>query len=347
MRKVLILILLSLFLAHPVSAAELTAPEAPISAREYMPEDTASIGNGLAQMLKKALLLIRPDIAEASRSTTTVLAAVLIVSLMQTFSGATKKTAETAGVAAICAILLSGTNSLLHLAIGTLEEMREYGKLLLPVMTAAMAAGGGVTTSAALYGGTALFDALMSGAITRLLIPMVYLFLALAAANAVTGEDMLKKLRDMLKTFASWCLKTLLMVFTTYMGITGILSGTTDAAALKAVKVGFSPFVPVVGGILSDASEAVLVSAGLAKSAAGLYGIFAILALFLEPFVKIGIHYLLLKTTAGISSVFGTKGMSELIGDFATAMGLLLGMTGASCVLQLISTVCFMKGVNG
>ena len=254
--------------------------------------------------------------------------------------------ADFAGVTAITSILLLSTNSLIRLGTGTLEEMQEYGKLLLPVMTAAMAAQGGITTSAALYGGTAVFNSLLTSLSNRLLIPMVYLYIALAAANAALGEEMMKKLREMVKTFVSWCLKTLLTVFTTYMGITGILTGTTDAAALKAAKVTFSTFVPVVGGILSDASEAVLVSAGFAKNAAGLYGIFAILALFVAPFLKIGVHYLLLKATAAISSLFGTKSMSELIGDFSTAMGLVLAMTGSACVLQLISTVCFLKGVS-
>ena len=59
-----------------------------------------------------------------------------------------------------------------------------------------------------------------------------------------------------------------------------------------------------------------------------------------------GIHYLLLKAAAALSGIFGTKRMAELIGDFSTAMGLLLAMTGSACVIQLISTICFMKGVS-
>ena len=122
--------------------------------------------------------------------------------------------------------------------------------------------------------------------------------------------------------------------------------GTTDAAALKAAKVTISSVVPVVGSILSDASEAVLVSAGVMKSAAGVYGILAIMALFLEPFLRIGMHYLMMKATAALCAVFGSGGGAGLIEDFSTAMGLLLAMTSATCLLLLISTVCFLKGVG-
>lgn len=346
MKHFVLAIMLVFALALPASAAEITAPEVPEAGAELMPESTDSFGDGLWELVQNAVLRIRPDLREASRASLAVIAAVMMVSMLQTFSGSVKSLADMAGSVAIAAVLLLGANSLICLGGETVMELSEYGKLLLPVMTAAMAAQGGVTASAALYTGTAVFDSVLSGLIANLLVPMVYLFLALAAANSAVGEELLKKMRDFVKWFVSWCLKTLLTIFTTYMSITGVVSGTTDAATLKATKVTISSVVPVVGGILSDASEAVLVSAGLMKNAAGIYGILAVLAVFLQPFLKIGVHYLVLKLTAAVCGVFGAKRMTELIGDFSTAMGLLLAMTGSACLLQLISTVCFLKGVG-
>lgn len=346
MSKFLLVVILIFSLAIPASAAELTAPTVPQSGREVMPEKTDSFGDGLLKLLENALGQLQPDLKEASRVSLGVVAAVMMVSLLQSFSGSVKTAAEFAGTTAIAAGLLLSANSLIRLAAETITEISEYGKLLLPVMTAAMAAQGGVSSSAALYTGTALFDAVLSSLISRLLVPMVYLFLALAVANSAMGEDLLKQMRDVAKGLISWCLKILLTVFTTYIAITGVVSGTTDAAALKATKVTISSVVPVVGGILSDASEAVLVSAGLMKNAAGIYGILAVLAVFLSPFLKIGVHYLILKLTAALCALFGAKRLTELIGDFSTAMGLLLAMTGSECLLLLISTVCFLKGVG-
>jgi stage III sporulation protein AE len=128
------------------------------------------------------------------------------------------------------------------------------------------------------------------------------------------------------------------------MGITGVVSGTTDAAAMKAAKLTISSLVPMVGGILSDASEAVLVSAGAVKNAVGLYGLFAVLAIWIAPFLKIGTHYLLLKGAGTLCSVFGSKRVTTVVEQFAAAMGYLLAMSGAVCLLLMVSTVCFMKG---
>lgn len=345
MRRLLAAFILLSFFCINVGAAEYTAPLVPDSGQSLMP-DQKTFGEGLWEMMSKAFSYINPDIQEALKICASIAATVMLVCLIQTCSDQGEQVCELAGVAAIALLLLGNANSMIKLSSETVTEISEYGKLLLPVLTASLAAQGGVTTSASLYAGTVVFNAVISTFISQVLRPLVYCFLVLAVASAAVGEGLLKNMRDLIKSFSGWCLKTLLIIFTTYMSITGVISGTTDAAALKAAKVTISSFVPVVGNILSDASEAVLVSAGLAKNAAGIYGIFAVLAVFLVPFLRIGVHYLLLKLTFALCGIMGSKRMGEVIGDFSSAMGMLLAMTGSMCLIQLISTVCFLKGAG-
>lgn len=346
MRKMLVLLPLLFVLTIPVRALELTAPEVPDYASAYMPQEPQNLREGILSVLKQAAVTVRPDLKDAGSICLGIAAVVMSVSVIRTFPGASERTADLAGAVAISILLLSATGSLVNLGAETVRQVSEYGKLLLPVLTAALAAQGGLTTSAALYSGTAVFDAVLSSVISKVLIPLVYLFLAIAAANSAVGEESLKKLRDTLKGFFVWLLKTLLYIYTGYISITGVVSGPTDAAALKAAKLTISGVVPVVGGILSDASEAVLVSAGTVKNAIGIYGLFAVLAIWMGPFLKIGAHYLLLRLTAAVCGIFGSKRTTDLIQDFATAMGFLLGMTGAVCLMFLISVICFMRGVG-
>ncbi len=346
MKKLIFTVCMFALLVRPVSALEVSPPSVPDSGANLMPQETDSFLDGLLELIGAGVKQIMPDVAQAAGVCTAVSAMVLACSILGSFSGMSRKTAELVCSTAIAAMLLGQTNSLIRLGADTVTELSEYGRLLLPVMTTAMAAQGGVTTSTALFAGTSMFDSLLSSLIAKLLVPMIYLFLCLSAGNGAMGQDLLKQGRDFIKWLMTWCLKTILYVFTGYIGITGVISGTTDAAALKAAKLTISGMVPVVGGILSDASEAVLVSAGLMKNAAGLYGIFAILAVYLGPFLKIGVHYLILKLTASFCGVFGSKAVTDLIGDFSSAMGLLLAMTGSVCLMLLISTVCFLKGVG-
>ena len=127
------------------------------------------------------------------------------------------------------------------------------------------------------------------------------------------------------------------------MSITGVINGSVDAAAIKATKLTISGAVPVVGSVISDASETILVSAGIMRNAVGVYGLIVTIAICLGPFLKIGIHYLLLKLTAVICSIFANKSAGKLLDEMTGAMGLVLAMTGAVCLLLLISIVCLIR----
>lgn len=346
MRRVLMFLILAVVLASPVSAVEIAAPTVPESAREFMPSSRDSFGMGLLEILQDAAKVFRPDLAEAASICLGLMAAVMIASVMRSVPGITQRTVDLAGTVAVGVLMLRSADAMVTLGMETVSQISEYGKLLLPVMTTALAAQGGVSSSVALYSGTVVFDTLLSTMISKLLSPMIWLFLALSVAASATGEELLKKIQGSMKWLLAWSLKTVLYIFTGYISITGVVSGATDAATLKAAKLTISGVVPVVGGILSDASEAVLVGAGTVKSAVGVYGMLAILAIWIGPFLKLSAHYLLLKATAAISSVFGSKQMTELIGSFSASMGFLLAMTGSVCLMLMISTICFMKGVG-
>ena len=333
-------------LAIPVQAQALTAPSVPEYAEKFMPPQQENFMQGLLEVLRDALFSIRPDLKEAAAVCLSIVSVVIGISLLRSFPGNSEKTATLAGSIGIAVLLLKSSGSLINLAAATVTEISEYGRLLLPVMTAALAGQGGISASAAIYAATAFFDALLTAIIGKVLTPLAYIFLLLSVAGSAIGEDTIKKLRDTIKWVITWSLKTILYIYTGFIGITGVVSGTTDAVALKAAKLTISSVVPVIGGILSDASEAVLVGAGAVKNAAGIYGFFAIIAIWIGPFLQIGVHYLLLKATGAVCSVFASKEHAELIHDFSSAMGLLLAMTGTICLMLLISLVCYLKGVG-
>jgi len=343
MRKFIMLLLMALFLIQPVSAVEFTAPAAPESAQKFMPSEQETFADGLWYIIKSSVSALQPGLADASGICLSLIAIVLLVSILSSFSESSAGVLRLVAAIVIGLLLLEPANSLISLGTNAVIELSEYGKLMIPVMTAAVAAQGGATTSAALYTGTIFFITLLTAFITRFIIPALYIYLCLCVANCALEQDMLKQVRDFVKWLMTWSLKWVLYIFTGYISITGVISGTVDASALKAAKIGISGAVPVVGSILSDAAETILVSAGVMKNAAGVYGIFTVLAICVAPFVQIGAHYLLLKLTSAVSGVFGHKPSAELIQDFSTGMGFALAMTGTACMLLLISLVCYMK----
>lgn len=344
MRFIRILLLTVLLMAVPASAEEFTAPVAPVEAQRYLPDDTQSLGEGILYVINAALAELMPSFTDAVCLCAALIATSLLTSLLVGICGKDQPALPLASTAAVVLILSQPANTMLQLGASTVRKLTEYGKLLLPVMTGALAAQGAVTKSGALYTASALFHSLLSSAVARLLVPLAYLLLTVSVAVRFYDHMMLQNIKDFLKWLLTWGLKSVLYVFTGYLGLTGIVSGTTDAAMLKATKLTIAGAVPVVGSILSDASEAVLVSVGLMKNAAGIHGILSMIALCIGPFLQVGVQYLLLNVTSGICFMFGVKESASLIKDYSTVMGIILAMIATVCVILLISTVCFMKG---
>lgn len=346
MRKILILLLMLSSLAMPVYAEEYTAPQAPESVEDLMPVQTESFGQDLWNVLKKGLRVVRPELVKAAQMCISLFAVLMLLGLVRSLPGSRGWALDFVAALAIGGILLYQSHSMILLAGNTVEDLAAYGKLLIPVMTAVMSAQGLTTSAAALYAGTVAFITVLITLISKILIPVIYLFLAVSVAAATTDEPGVHKIRNFLKWLSTWTLKIILYIFTGYMGLTGVVSGTADAAAVKAAKLSISGMVPVVGGILSDASEAVIVGAGVMKSGIGIYGMVTFCAILVTPFLTIGVQYLMLKMTSALCSGFDLKRPSQLIENFSSAMGLLLGITGAVSILLMISTVCFMKGAS-
>lgn len=344
-RILLMLVFIFLFIPISVRASENYAPPVPDSAIKYMPENTESFSEGLWDILQNAIQKIYPTIYDAACLCAAIIGVALIISLVNQFSESSSRIIEMVGCILIASVLLNATNTMIHTGMDTVKEISDYGNLLIPVMTGALAAQGGISTSVGLYTGTALFSSILSWCTSSLLRPLLYIFLSVAIIKCVATATMLEHLSNFIKWFFTWGLKISLYVFTGYMSITGAISGSTDAARLKATKITISGMVPVIGGILSDASESVLVSAGLIKNSAGIYGLLAILSICIEPFLVVGIQYLLLKITTAICQLFECKKVYDTAKSFTSVMGFILAVIGSVCLMLLVSIVCFMKVV--
>lgn len=335
-------VLISL-LTQNVYALEFDAPEAPVDVQKYIPEEEMTFGDGVWHLFKSAVVAIRPEFLDAVEVCLSLVAIAMLLSVASQYAKVSKQIIRLISAACIGLLFFRSVKSFVCLGIETIEEMSDYGKLLLPVLTAATAANGTVSTSAALYSGCYIFVTILTTLISKLIVPLIYIYMALSIAGSATREDSFSGLKKFVKWLSSWSLKTILLVYSGYMGITKVISGSVDAAAVKATKMTINGAVPVVGSALADASETILLSAGLMKNSVGIYGLFAVAAICLVPFFKIAIQYLLLKLTAAICGVFSTKEINSLLQDMIGAMGLVLAMTGAVCLLLLISIVCFIR----
>ncbi|MEA4932889.1 MAG: stage III sporulation protein AE [Lawsonibacter sp.] len=353
MKRIVIFLALAFTCVVPCLGAEV--PEVPglnelwSQTEDYDVTQGEGLDQGLSNLFSDALDQVGSQIKRSAATGLKLLAVVLLCGLAEGARLQEKKeglpAVEIAGALAITALTMTDMAALIGLGRDTLGRMDTFAGTLLPVMAVLTAATGGVTAAAVRQGATVLFSQLLITAMDKLLVPLIYSYVAVSCAHAAVGNPGLKKLAGLLKSAATGLLTAFLLVFVGYLTASGAIAGNVDAAAVKAAKLAISRAIPVVGSILADASETVLAGAGVLKGTVGVAGMLVVLAICLTPFLQLSFQYLVYKGTAALCATVAQPRLSQLIDAIGGAFGVVLGMTGAGALVLLVSLVSALSAV--
>ena len=147
-----------------------------------------SLDDGLSGLLTGALgqvgLLFRTSLSTGAKLATVVLLCSLAYSARAGEESALQAV-NLAGALAITALTMTDMAVMIGLGRDTLGRMGDFSSVLLPAMAVLTAATGGVTAAAVRQGATVLFSQLLITAMDRLLVPLVYAYVAVSCQNTL------------------------------------------------------------------------------------------------------------------------------------------------------------------
>lgn len=304
--------------------------------------------NALERLWKSLIYSVNEQLHENLRMASGLIAIAVLCALAGSVCGS-KPIRDYINLAGCCAAaisLLGGVDGIVAQTVEALNQLSDYSKAALPAMFTAAAACGAVSSAAAKYAAVCLaLDVLMSMS-QKLIIPLVYSYLALSVASSVFPNSLLSNTARLTKWLATTAMTAMTIAFSAYIGMTGLISGSVDAMAIKTARTVISTSLPVVGGIVSDASAAVLSAASVIRNSAGVFGLIAVAALCAGPFAMLSVKMLILKAAAAASDMVPNGKLSGLISSVSTAMGLLLGLLGCCGIMLFISIMAGIKAVS-
>ena len=345
MRRMLFLLLALLTLTTSVYALEI-----PDSARDFLPRELVeSVEREDSLLLGGWTYLcdtVREALADVLRSGVRSCAMLMLLALL---CGAAEGLADGAGADAVrfvpyfgvlgASLLTAGDlTALIGLGAQTVDALGVLGKLLIPTVAAAMAAGGCVGTASAWQVGTLLISDVLLSLSREVLLPLVYCYIALAAAGALLPKAGLDVLAGGVKKLLSWGACGVTLLFTAFLTVSNVLTGSADRAAVRAGSFLLSNAVPVVGGILSEATEAVIAGAGALRGTVGTLGVFAVLALCAVPLLRLSVQFLFYQAAAFLAAMAGSETLQKFIERLSGAFTLVLALT-ASCAAILLAAL--------
>lgn len=250
-------------------------------------------------------------------------------------------------ICAACIPLLVG--DVRSLSAGTeaaLYRLSGYSEAGLPAVFAAAAAGGALSSAAVKYAAMSFALEVLMYLSQTMVLPFINALLALSIADSIFPNPFLHSVCAFINKTCVLVLTGLCTLFTVYLSCAGALSSAVDAASIKTAKSVISTALPVVGGVISDASAAILSAAGIIRTCAGSFGLAAVCVICLAPFCGLMLRLLMLKLALAIAKCLPVGRLCALYSGCVQAVSMLMGLLGACSVMLFISLMSVLKAVN-
>ena len=206
----------------------------------------------------------------------------------------------------------------------------------------------GQALTAASYNTVVLFVAeLISLLATKVIVPLMTVSLALGLTGSVSGGLRLEGVGSWINKAAGWLLTITTSLFVGLLSLQGIVGAAADTLAGRAINFSISSFVPVVGGALSEAFNAVKGCLSLLKSTLGGFGILTTVLIAAPPILECVLWSLGLSLCGMAAELFGLSQISTVLKTAQSVVKTLIGVLAACALFMIIATTIVTKAGGG
>ena len=274
------------------------------------------------------------------RSLGAILGAVLVTSL---FADERRRVLRSACTAGAGIAVIAPIASLAASVSATLTECSVFMTASLPVFATLTVSGGMPVSSSFLNACMLGLSNALSAIGGGILLPVACAALAFSAVGAFVPELKTEKLASGVRTFTLWGIGAALALYLTFIGIQSGITSSLDGLTQKALKVTVSGALPVVGGIISDASETVFGAAELIRNGMGGLALVVIVIAFAKPLFTAVVWAAALRFAEFAASAFGSDDVATLTAAARKTVTAMIALLAAAAVAITVSLAILVR----
>ncbi len=272
---------------------------------------------------------------------------ILLCSMTEGFragTGESKLGAVQNTVAAVCisAAVIVPLGTTIHKTSEVLTGASGFMLLYAPIMAGLLAGAGKETTASGYYASMLTAGNAVSLVSSRLVIPLMNVFLSLSVSSAISPKMKLGSLCESVYKTAKWLLTFVMSVFLAVMSVNSIVTSSMDKVSSRALKFTVSSFAPVVGSALSEAFTAFSGSLELLRSGAGVFVIIASSVIVLPVLLECIIWQLSLFALSSVADIAGLDMISGAFRSVSKAAAMLTALVLSVLTVFIISTAIIL-----
>ena len=247
------------------------------------------------------------------------------------------------GCTAIVYLNLSDARSFFSESIEIVQRMYDFSSVLLPCLAGASVFTGASMSAGIKYTAAALFMNILLNFCNTMLVPVVSMYLVCMIGDSVFHQPILGTVSNVIHKVCTTGLTGAVVVFTTYLSVAGLVSGTGELLAARIAKTTLSTGLPIVGKIISDTASTLVAGASLIRNGIGLLGMLALVGMLVIPFISVGVRYLLFKLLSKMEYLWSEKRFTGLIKGISEAYGMMLAIIGSGFVMLFLTLLSFIQ----
>ena len=249
----------------------------------------------------------------------------VICAVLQNLTGAFEKgtTGQLTHMVAYLVIITLAVGSFglaIHMGREVVDKMVVFMQALLPLLLTLLVAVGGIASAAIFHPVIFVTIAVFGTVIKNIILPLIFFAAVLEIVNGLSKQFQVSKLAGLCKGVAMGLMGLMSTIFLGVMALQGVAGAVGDSLTFRTAKFATGTFIPVVGGMFSDALEAVIRSALLMKNAVGIAGVLIIAMIVVIPLIKIITIALIYKLAGAIIQPVGEDRISDCLNGLGNSL---------------------------
>lgn len=287
-----------------------------------------SAAKGIFTKLKDSIFnLLSKEIRENMLMFSKLLILILLCAILKTiqdsFSSNIGEIAFYACYIFMVLLLVSSFKIVMDMASSTISAMVDFMVAIVPLLISILGVSGMPSSAAVLSPSVMVVVSVVDVVIKDIILPMIFVYAILKIINNISLETKISNLCDLIKKAVEWSLGIMFTIFVAVMTVQGVATSSFDGVAGKTAKFALGNFIPVVGGMLSDALDSVLSCSILIKNSISVVGIIVLIVIISIPLIKLLVIMFMYKLGAAISQPIADGRMVSCLNDIGSAITLI------------------------
>ena len=264
-------------------------------------------------------------------------------------SGSRKASGDLVIVVSFLVLLFLAVKSFqvtIEVARRTIDQMVAFMQAVLPLMTALLAAAGGVSSAVVLHPVLLGAVVLVGTLVKNIVFPLALIAMVLAVVGNMAKDFPVGSLAGLVNKAAVVILGLLCTGFLGVLSVKGALAPVVDGVGLKTAKFLAGNFVPVIGGVFSGAVEVIAGGSVLIKGAIGAFGLVAVAIICAFPLLKLASVLLIYKIAAALAHPMANQPLAAALDQMASALGVVLAAVVVTAVMFFVAITVVISAGN-